>query len=68
MKIVLGILKTQSGNLQIVDSNDEEAPLITLHNEYNNLQTANKIMWLMSGTLGAELEKAVENVKKALLS
>jgi hypothetical protein len=40
----LGIIKTISGRIQIVDIDDDNAPMITLHNEFNRLFMAEKIL------------------------
>ena len=49
------VIKTIAGNLIIVDEGDENAPLVTLHNEYNNLIIANKIINLLGSIPESEV-------------
>ena len=40
-----------NGQISIVDAGDDGAPMITLHNEYNNLVVASTILDLMEGKI-----------------
>ena len=57
----LALVKQINGNLVITDGDDENAPLITLHNEYNNLTVAWGLMNLLTG-------KTRENLVRNIIS
>ena len=42
------VIKTISGQYQIVDADDEDAPLVEFHNEYNKEEIAKKVVEVLS--------------------
>lgn len=45
----IGIIKTVSDQYQIVDVDDEDAPLISFHNEFNNPAIVDSIFLFLTG-------------------
>jgi len=61
--IKISLVKSLSGQYQIVDDNDEGAPLLTFHNEFNNEVFAEKIFDAMFVRSRQEIKEKIKQLQ-----